>query len=102
MVKTCKVNQVIIECIDEAFTKLGKSVKESIYYYLKRDFGLDRNQITRNPEIFEKALNRIFGKRGAQIIEKMILIEIRSRFQLEKQSTLTFRELVIHLQKDTK
>lgn len=100
MAKTRKVNQAIIECIDDAFTKLGKSVKESIYYYLKRDFGLDRNQITKNPEIFEKALNRIFGERGAQIIEKMIIIEIRNRFQLEKQSTLTFRELITCLQKD--
>jgi len=73
----------ILECVDSALGKLGESVKESIYYHLKRDFMLGKSKIPREPEVFEKALTSIFGKEGYKVIEKMILTEIRKKFQVE-------------------
>jgi len=88
-----EINRIVLRCIDEALAKLGGSVKESIYFYLKRDFGLDRSQIPANLTEFHRALNAIFGRRGAKVIEKMILAELENRLKIRVDSKLTLKEL---------
>ena len=88
-----EINRIVLRCIDEALAKLGGSVKESIYFYLKRDFGLDRSQIPANLTEFHRALNAIFGRRGAKVIEKMILAELENRLKIRADSNLTLKEL---------
>jgi hypothetical protein len=55
---------------------------------------LERFEIPKKPEIFEKALTTIFGEQGAKTIEKLILVEIRNNFQLKRSFTLTFKEAI--------
>ena len=88
------INRIVLRCIDEALAKLGGSVKESIYFYLKRDFGLDRSQIPANLAEFQRALNAIFGRQGAKVIEKMILAELENRLKIRANSNLTLIELL--------
>jgi len=88
------VDQKISECVDTALKKLGENVNKSIYYYLEKDFNLERFEIPKKPEVFEKALTTIFGEQAAKTIEKLILVEIRNTFQLKRGSTLTFKEAV--------
>ncbi len=92
-----KPDQILLQCIDNALTKFGEGVRKSIYYYLKRDFGLDKESIPRKLHDFQKALTSIFGEQGAKIIERMILTELKNTLQLESQRNLTFKELVKQL-----
>jgi hypothetical protein len=89
-----RVDQKISKCVNTALQKLGGSINKSVYYRLQKDFNLERSQIPKRPEVFEKALTTIFGEEGAETIEKLILIEIRHTFQLEKSSASTFKEAV--------
>jgi hypothetical protein len=88
------VDQKISECVNTAFKKLGEDVNKSIYYRLEKDFNLERFEIPKKPEVFEKAMTTIFGEQGAKTIEKLILVEIRNTFQLKRGPTLTFKEAV--------
>jgi len=88
------VDQKISECVDAALKKLGKNAGESIYYYLEKDFNLKKFEMSKKPEIFEKALTKIFGEQGAKTIEKLIIIEIRNTFQLKRSFAFTFKEAV--------
>jgi hypothetical protein len=55
---------------------------------------LERLEIPKKPEVFEKALTMIFGEQKAKTIDKLILAEVGNTFQLERGSTLTFKEAV--------
>ena len=55
---------------------------------------MERLEIPKNPEVFEKALTAIFGEQKAKKIDKLILAEIRNIFQIKRGSTLTLRETV--------
>lgn len=94
MGKVVEVDQKILLCVDTALQKFGESVKNSIYYYLKKDFNLEKVEIPKKPEAFESALTSIFGEQGSKVIEKLILLEIKSIFNLEKDSDLTFDKVV--------
>lgn len=95
-----KADGKILECVDRALKKLGESVSESIYYYLKNDFSLGKSEIPEKPEVFEKALTSIFGERGTKVIEKLIIVEIRNGFRL-RGSSLTFKEAVATIKSST-
>lgn len=98
---TSEVDRKILECVDTALKKLGESASESIYYYLKKDFNLAKFEIPEKPEAFDKALKSIFGERGAKVIGKLILVEIRNNFQLKRNSSLTFKEAVARIKKSS-
>ena len=87
-----EVDLKILKCVDTALGKLGENVRQSIYYYLKKDFMLERSEIPRKPEVFERALTSIFGQEGCKVIEKMILIEIRKNFRLKR--VLSFKKAI--------
>jgi hypothetical protein len=101
MSRVSKADDKILECVDSALRKLGESVSKSIYYYLKKDFNLERSEILDRPEIFEKALTSTFGKQGAKMIEKLIMVEIGNSFQLRRGSSLTFKEAVVTIKSST-
>lgn len=94
MEESCEVDAKILECVDAAFKRLGESADKSIYCCLKSDFNLEKSEIARKPEVFEKGLTSIFGEGGAKVIEKLILVEVRNIFQLKKGSSLTFKQAV--------
>jgi hypothetical protein len=99
MDESSDVDEKILECIDTAFRKLGETVAKSIFFYLKKDFSLERLEIPKKPEAFEKALASVFGEQGAKVIEKLILVEIRNAFQLEESSSSTFKEAIAIIKK---
>lgn len=48
---------------------------------------LERLEIPRKPEVFERALKSIFGQEGFKVIEKIIMIEIRKNFRVKRVSS---------------
>lgn len=88
------LEQRIMQCIDDGLQALGDGGKKVIYYYLEKNFGLKRKEIPKNPEIFSKGLNSIFGEEGTVSIEKSIVEKLRRSFNMKQRSKITFVEVV--------
>lgn len=87
------INEEILDCVDSSLRILGESVKEAIYFYVEKDFHLEKSKIPEKPQTFSKALFSIFGE-GTKIIEVMIVQRIRQRFRLEINLKMSFVEAV--------
>lgn len=74
-------NKVLLEAISEGLTVFGENVRHTIYYYLKKDHGLRREDIPKNPEAFHTGLRAIFGS-GASVIERHILERLCAKLGL--------------------
>jgi hypothetical protein len=68
----------ILKCIDSGLDVLGPTAKETVYSYLARN-QLERESIPDEPWKFSESLRSLFG-RGGEMIEKIILIELRRSF----------------------
>jgi len=84
----------VLQCIDDGLQALGDSGKKAIYYYLKKDLRLKRNEIPKKPETFCRGLTSMFGEEGADIIEKWIIEKLKISFHLKQQSEITFAKAI--------
>jgi hypothetical protein len=76
--KPSDFDEILLNAIDDALSSLGESVKQSIYFHLKNQFKIDRQQIPKNLNAFQSALQRIFGL-GAGFIEISIMKNLYSK-----------------------
>jgi hypothetical protein len=60
--KTPSFNQTIIEAVDQTLTKLGPTVKHTLYSSLAIDYKLNKEDIPCRTKEFVEALEGIFGK----------------------------------------
>lgn len=84
----------VLQCIDDGLQALGDSGKKAIYYYLKKDFRLKRDEIPKKPETFCRGLTLMFGEEGADIIEKWIIEKLKISFHLKQRSEITFAKAI--------
>ena len=94
MTSESMVEQKILQCVDDGLQALGDSGKKAIYYYLKKNFRLKREEIPKKPEIFCRGLTLMFGEEGADIIEKWIVEKLRMSFDLKQRSKVTFANAI--------
>lgn len=73
--------QRVLECVDRGLASLGESSRQAIYWHFERSFGLTREEILRDPQEFKRVLEEMFGI-GARVLERLIVMEIRSEFKL--------------------
>lgn len=64
----CSFEEILLEAVDEALTRLGDSPKQAVYYQLEKKFGLKRQEIPRKITEFERALDETFGL-GARLLK---------------------------------
>lgn len=95
MTAESKLEKRIMQCVDDGLEVLGDSGKKAIYYYLKKNFRLKREQIPQKPEKFCGGLTLMFGEEGTDLIEKWIVEKLRTSFNLKRQSKITFVEAVV-------
>lgn len=86
--------QKILRCIDEGLETLGKSGKRALIQYLERNIGLKKKEIPKNPELFCKGLDSVFGEQGSKAIRKWLVQELLRNFRLEKKANLTFAKAI--------
>lgn len=79
-----KFEAALSEAVDEGLMILGESCRASIWYYLKRDFSIERNEAQRKIEDFCLAIRKIFGS-GGPVIEKLILRRLCDKLNLDYQ-----------------
>ena len=64
--------KLFLEAVDDAFSSLGDSAKQSIYFYLETRSKVQRDQIPSRLEDFESGLEKIFGA-GTRFLEILIM-----------------------------
>jgi len=64
--------KLLLEAIDETLSSLGDSSKRAIYFYLERNFSIEKQDIPNKIEEFTNAIENIFGN-GARILEIQIM-----------------------------
>ena len=65
-------DEILVGAIDEAFSSLGASCKQSIYFQLEKAFKIKKNDIPYKIEEFTDAIEKLFGP-GAKILEIKII-----------------------------
>ena len=86
-------DSLFLEAVDSAFSMLGDSTKQAIYFHLKNSFGVSREAIPHHIETFVNALEQVFGQ-GALLLEAKIMETLQRkvpRFRFSpKQEELSF------------
>lgn len=65
-------DRLLLEAIDDAFSSLGDSAKQSIYFHLETKFKVAKTNIPDQLEGFEEGLEKIFGA-GSRFLEILIM-----------------------------
>jgi hypothetical protein len=76
--KPIAFDRILTEAIDNAFSSLGNSAKQAIYFHLKDKFKITRNDIPNRLKDFDEGLEKIFG-RGARFLEILIMKNLHER-----------------------
>jgi hypothetical protein len=71
---------IILETIDEVLSLLGESPKAQIFYYLLRDFGINRKEIPNNLADFSSALRKLLGV-GAKLLEINFMKKLNTKIK---------------------
>lgn len=64
--------KVFLDAVDGAFSSLGDSAKQAIYFHLETKFKVAKEQIPCHLEDFENGLENIFGA-GTKFLEILIM-----------------------------
>jgi hypothetical protein len=68
-------DSLFLEALDSTFSMLGDSNKQALYFHLKNSFGISREEIPQNIQVFANTLEQLFGQRAllleAQIMEAL-------------------------------
>ena len=94
-------NKVLLEAVEDAFSSLGESVGEAIFFHLEKSFGIRRSEIPFRIDDFSDALEKIFGL-GARHLEILFMKNLRAKPKIEYKwelpksivPELTFKEYI--------
>lgn len=76
--KPKEFEEILIMSIDEVFSSLGESVAASLYFHLKKEFKIKKEEIPEQISEFSKALDVIFGP-GSKHIELWVMKTLDSK-----------------------
>lgn len=89
--------RLLIKAVDQALSSLGESSKQAIYFYLDKNFSIEKQEIPHKIEPFEEALEEVFGD-GASFLEVLIMKRlyetIGGNLQWKDSQEFTFTEYV--------
>ena len=72
--------------IDKSINQLlGKNTAKTVYYYLKKNYSLKLEDIPQKPKVFSKALESMFGKVAAEVVEACLINNLSSKFEITYQ-----------------
>ncbi len=76
------VDRIVLEAIDEALSILGDKGRESIYYFIEREYLIEKEDIPSNLEKFSDCLHLIFGI-GSNVLERHIINTLKKKADVE-------------------
>lgn len=88
-----RVDQIVLEAIDEALSIFGEKGKNAVYYFFEREHLLEKEDIPKNLAKFDGCLRLVFGV-GANVLEKHILSTLmkNASVKVELDADLDFVE----------
>ena len=92
--------RIVMGTVDNVFSSLGESCKQSIYFRLKNSFNISREEIPHRIDAFADALEEMFGV-GAKLIKieimKLAFSQVRTIKYPTKQDALLFTDYLKEL-----
>ncbi len=85
-------DEAFSEAVDEAFSSLGESAKQAVYWYVTSKPGLSRNELGSHVDAFAAALEGFF-RSGSSVMEMLILQRLSSLTGIELKPD-DFRQFV--------
>ena len=76
--------KLFLESVDDAFSSLGDSAKQAIYFHLETKFKISRKDIPNSLDEFENGLEKIFGA-GTRYLEILIMKKLYENMEPKKQ-----------------
>ena len=76
--------KLFLESVDDAFSSLGDSAKQAIYFHLETKFKISRKDIPKSLDEFENGLEKIFGA-GTRYLEILIMKKLYENMEPKKQ-----------------
>jgi hypothetical protein len=74
-------DDILLETIDETLTSLGEPVKNAVYFHLKTNFNMSKNEIPKKLTAFSNIVQKIFGS-GACILEIKLMKTLHSKIEV--------------------
>lgn len=71
-------DEILLKSVDDALVSLGESARQAIYFHLEKQFKVEKREIPRQLDNFEKGLEKIFGP-GAKFIEILIMKKLHEK-----------------------
>lgn len=73
-------------CIDSALGFFGTNVKKAVYWDFETEYGMSKDKIPLHISEFVSLLRGMFGPQASLIVERKIMREIISEFQLSPKN----------------
>jgi hypothetical protein len=74
-------DDILLETIDETLSSLGEPVKNAVYFHLKTNFNMSKNEIPKKINEFSNIVQKIFGS-GAGILEIKLMKTLHSKIDV--------------------
>ena len=76
--------KLFLGSVDDAFSSLGDSAKQAIYFHLETKFKISRKDIPKSLDEFENGLEKIFGA-GTRYLEILIMKKLYENMEPKTQ-----------------
>ncbi len=74
-------DDILLETIDETLTSLGEPVKNAVYFHLKTNFSITKNEIPKKINDFSDIIHKLFGS-GAGRFEIKVMNTLHSKIDV--------------------
>lgn len=73
----------ILQCVDKGLSVYGSSIRQTVYWQLLMKYKIKASDIPSSPELFCVGLEKILGSGGAVMVERAIVNEMITTFDLK-------------------
>jgi len=89
-------DRMFLSAVEESMDLLGEAAKTAIFFLLKEQAGIRREDVPKKPREFAYALRRILGNIGSRYVEELIIRALYSKlgYNYEKSGGKEFHEYV--------
>jgi hypothetical protein len=87
-------NATIFQCIDRALNTLGENAKLALHYQIGSKLHLDAKQFPSRPLEVAEGLHTILGDSGYSFMERLIIREIKTTFNLHLKDGMPLSQVV--------
>ena len=85
-----KFHEKIVHTLGESMKEIfGQGTVEAVYYYLEKKSMAGPEDILEKPKTFVRATRELFGETGAEVIETLLVRDLRKKFRIDCERKVT-------------